>query len=392
MGYTADEILEKVEEHLEPENVAQFYAQDFVNYRGTTSDTGQKYTDVIASHLFLPHISKMLEQIQTIDRKSPYHGNRPMIESDPDALPTEEHIARSMKGKTYDYIGKIIDYQTPLKDKQSDKAGKIDLLSYNEETKCAYILELKRADSKETLLRCALEAYTYRRMVNEKKLLNDFDLPADTELFAAVLVYHDSQQYKDFYDGDWRDFTCLILKVDFFVLDKDGMSVVEAAQRVARIEEQAALGMMGKTYTCIGKIIDYHVLIQNELTNKLRKIDLLSYDEASKCLYILKYNKRNDKTPLIDCLIDEIRVNDKKLLNDYNLPADTELFTGVLVYHGSQAHQDFCNNKTYYMDLMGKMKKDLLVLDKDGTDVMEAFLSWDGVFLDSLSKHNEQQK
>lgn len=233
MRYTVTEILEKVEEHLKPENVAQFYAQDFVRYRGITSDTGEKYTDVIASHLILPHISEMLAQIQTINRKAPYNGNRPMIESDPNALRAEEHIARGMKGKTYAYIGQIIDYQTPLKDRQSDKAGKIDLLSYNEETKCAYILEFKRADNEDTLLHCALEAYTYRRMVNDKKLLSDFNLPADTELLAAVLVYHGSQPHKDF-DADSY---MMQLGVALFVLDKDGLDVVEAYSNTLGVEK-----------------------------------------------------------------------------------------------------------------------------------------------------------
>ena len=32
-------------------------------------------------------------------------------------------------GSIYDFIGKIIDYQTPLKNSKTDDAGKIDLLS-----------------------------------------------------------------------------------------------------------------------------------------------------------------------------------------------------------------------------------------------------------------------
>ena len=62
------------------------------------------------------------------------------------------------KGVTFDIIGKIIDYQTPLKNVQKDDVGKIDLLAYNEKEKTLKILELKKPDNKETMLRCVLEA------------------------------------------------------------------------------------------------------------------------------------------------------------------------------------------------------------------------------------------
>ena len=76
----------------------------------------------------------------------------------------EEKIAMELfdysqnKGATFDIIGKIIDYQTPLKNVQKDDVGKIDLLAYNEKEKTLKILELKKPDNKETMLRCVLEA------------------------------------------------------------------------------------------------------------------------------------------------------------------------------------------------------------------------------------------
>ena len=74
----------------------------------------------------------------------------------------EEKIAMKLfdasqdKGRIFDKIGKIIDYQTPLKNVQKDDVGKIDLLAYNEKEKTLKILELKKPDSKETMLRCVL--------------------------------------------------------------------------------------------------------------------------------------------------------------------------------------------------------------------------------------------
>ena len=62
-------------------------------------------------------------------------------------------------------FGKILDYQVPLKNKSTDKGlGKIDLISVKESskpgTKIIYFLELKKDNSKETLLRCLLEVYS----------------------------------------------------------------------------------------------------------------------------------------------------------------------------------------------------------------------------------------
>lgn len=103
------------------------------------------------------------------------------------------------QGKVFNIIGKIIDYQTPLKNVRGDKAGKIDLLAYNEneEEKTLRILELKRPDSEETMLRCVLEAYTYLKVVDKAKLLKDFGLPEDTEIKACPFVFYDGEQHKE---------------------------------------------------------------------------------------------------------------------------------------------------------------------------------------------------
>jgi len=106
----------------------------------------------------------------------------------------EEKIAMKLfhssqnQGKVFDIIGKIIDYQTPLKNVQTDDAGKIDLLAYNEKEnpKTLRILELKKPDSEETMLRCVLEAYTYLKVVDKDKLLKDFGLPKNTKIKGKI--------------------------------------------------------------------------------------------------------------------------------------------------------------------------------------------------------------
>ena len=194
--YSKKEILEEIQD------MGNFYKRKVVNYRGTTSDSKEYYTEVVAEWI-LKNIY-LFDYIKPITREKSYKADSHdgKIKNE-DSGREEEMIAMKLfdssqnQGKVFDIIGKIIDYQTPLKDIQTDKAGKIDLLAYNEEEKILRILELKRPDSKETMLRCVLEAYTYLKVVDKDKLLKDFGLPKDTEIKACPFVFYGKEQYRE---------------------------------------------------------------------------------------------------------------------------------------------------------------------------------------------------
>ena len=201
--YSKNEIIKKLE--VAKSEMWKFYSQDFVNYRGKTSDKeGYYYTEIIAKWL-LNNI-ELFNDIKMISRENSYkvdsHDGKI---KNKDSRREEEIIAMKLfdfsqnQGKVFDIIGKIIDYQTPLKDVQTDKAGKIDLLAYNEKEnpKTLRILELKKPDSKETMLRCVLEAYTYLKVVDKTKLLKDFALPEDTLIKACPFVFYGKEQYRE---------------------------------------------------------------------------------------------------------------------------------------------------------------------------------------------------
>ena len=199
--YSKDEIIKKLE--VAKSEMWKFYSQDFVNYRGKTSDKERDYyTEIIAKWL-LDNI-ELFNDIKMISRENSYkvdsHDGKI---KNKDSGREEEIIAMKLfdfsqnQGKVFDIIGKIIDYQTPLKDTQKDKAGKIDLLSYNENEKILRILELKRPGSKETMLRCVLEAYTYLKILDKTKLLKDFELPEDTVIKACPFVFYGKEQYRE---------------------------------------------------------------------------------------------------------------------------------------------------------------------------------------------------
>ena len=221
--YSKKEILEEIQD------MGNFYKRKVVNYRGTTSDSKEYYTEVVAEWI-LKNIY-LFDYIKPITREKSYkvdsHDGK---NKDNDSNREEEKIAMKLfdssqnQGKVFGIIGKIIDYQTPLKDIQTDKAGKIDLLAYNENEKTLRILELKRPDSKETMLRCVLEAYTYLKVVDKTKLLKDFGLPENTEIKACPFVFYGGEQHKEMKE-DRKNLKDLIKKLGVEVIyleEKDG--------------------------------------------------------------------------------------------------------------------------------------------------------------------------
>ena len=194
--YSKNEILEEIQD------MVNFYKRKVVNYRGKTSDSKDYYTEVVAEWI-LKNIY-LFDYIKPITREKSYkvdsHDGK--IKNEKSGR-EEEIIAMKLfdfsqnQGKVFDIIGKIIDYQTPLKNVQTDDVGKIDLLAYNESKKTLRILELKRPDSKETMLRCVLEAYIYLKIVDKTKLLKDFGLPEDTVIKACPFVFYGKKQYRE---------------------------------------------------------------------------------------------------------------------------------------------------------------------------------------------------
>lgn len=200
--YSKEEIIKKLEESKS--EMEQFYSENFLNYIGETSNEEGDYTEIIAGWL-LDNI-ELFDDIEMISRKSNYKvKTHDGVIKNEGSKREEEKIAMKLfniskkEGKKFYIIGKILDYQTPLKNKQGDEAGKIDLLAYNKDsdTGILRILELKKADSDETMLRCVLEAYTYLKIADKAKLLKDFGLPEDTIVKACPFVFFDGAQYKE---------------------------------------------------------------------------------------------------------------------------------------------------------------------------------------------------
>lgn len=195
MIYCKEEIISKIKKALE--NPRELYKLDIINYRGKTNN-GEKYTEIEAE--FLCKNVDLLESITPIKRNKPYKVNsHDGTTSNSVSNREEERIALSMfNQKDFGENGQIIDYQVPLKNSHSDKGlGKIDLLLKKDNE--LHILELKKPNSKETLLRAIIEAFTYYKTVDSEKVLSEYGCSI---IKKYAFVGENSLAHKEFLDED----------------------------------------------------------------------------------------------------------------------------------------------------------------------------------------------
>jgi hypothetical protein len=172
MKKTRIETIKELKKELS--KIENLYKSKCVNWTGTTKDTDELYSEVIANELLRE--LKEFDKISTLTRTKTYcRENHCNIEIDIcNSNRDEENFAKRITGLSLDGLGLIKDFQIPLKDVIANKGlGKIDLISFNEETKTLYLIELKYEGNKETLLRASLESYTYYKIVDKVKLIND---------------------------------------------------------------------------------------------------------------------------------------------------------------------------------------------------------------------------
>ena len=178
--------------------VGNFYKTSILNYHGYV--TGEKK---ITENLYTERIAKSILEHDLLTK---WNSLMPVRENHfvPDhskececiiSTNRKEEILAKLLYRQGDVVGlgKILDYQTPLKEKKSDSYGKIDLLSYNKKDNLISVVELKYRPSvsDETLLRCILEAYTYYKLLmldQVKQKLNDENQRATLVDSQAELV------------------------------------------------------------------------------------------------------------------------------------------------------------------------------------------------------------
>lgn len=107
---------------------------------------------------------------------------------------TEKRIVRAMfNAGEIPLLGKVIDYEVPLKDTADAKHGDIDLLCSVAER--VFCIEAKHPKASESILKAVLQAYAYTSLVASKKLLflSSFKLDSQSQLTPAILTFASAQ-------------------------------------------------------------------------------------------------------------------------------------------------------------------------------------------------------
>jgi len=155
------------------------------------------------------HLCLFKNGIDQITRKSSYCVKHDTSSRKTSSCREEERIAIFLAENhlSLGSLGEVLDYQVPLKDTNLNKGvGKIDLISYNDKTNRLYLLELKKPSSSESLLRCCLESYTYSRIINGAKLIQDISkvswinkkINNDATIVPCVLIFPGSRPANEF--------------------------------------------------------------------------------------------------------------------------------------------------------------------------------------------------
>lgn len=242
MNYFKQDIINKVKASIHyNQGMHKIYQEDFINYRGKTTDTKEYYTEVVAEELLRNNILGSMGSIDEIKRESGYKvdshdGVSHTVESNrKEEIFCKDLFSLSKNGqKHFDEVGRILDYQVPLKNRRSDTGvGKIDLISKTNGQ--IWLLELKVEDNKETVLRCVLEIATYYQLLSKVKFLEsypEFATHSISDIKIGILVAKGSSQETELDEiksgGSIRNNLMKImeiLKVEAFTIDKDNVVV-----------------------------------------------------------------------------------------------------------------------------------------------------------------------
>jgi hypothetical protein len=235
MSYSKKVIERKT--NVYSSDIGNLYKDSIVNYTGITSDTNELYTEVI-SEVILKNLD--IYNNLTISRKTSYYKQtHSKISIKPNSNRLEENIAKRLVGIEIGVLGKVLDFQIPLKDSKLNKGlGKIDLLSFNNRTNTFYLIEFKYNTNKETLLRASLEIYTYYKSIDQGKLVSDFlqnhpyldslkNTPVNTfKIKPIVLLTKETNANKELQDLDNRPKLKKLLKqldLSFFSINIDSV-------------------------------------------------------------------------------------------------------------------------------------------------------------------------
>ncbi len=210
----------ELEAHLCDLEAREIYKQPAIQRKGNTVDK-VPVTEAIADILLR---KDMLSSIQKITREASYFAGHSKEMAIPHSNRKEEILAIEL----YKTCSFVVDYQVPLKSKQTDIAGKIDLLLQKDD---ALVLgELKAEKSEESLLRAVLEVETYWRILDKDKLLKDFARQGiqAAAVKKAIIIFRESRQAREFENPVFSSVVALMKLYGIKVICADDLKEMSA--------------------------------------------------------------------------------------------------------------------------------------------------------------------
>jgi hypothetical protein len=149
------------------------------------------YTEQIAGWIDteFPGIRLATEGLRQRSFRVPDHRGQIKLQTGIEQL-TEKRLVRAMYNLTdVPVLGKVIDYEIPLKETDDANHGDIDLLCVQSDV--AFCVEAKKPGSNESILKAALQAFVYTLLVATRRaaFLADFAFSATVRLTPAVLTF-----------------------------------------------------------------------------------------------------------------------------------------------------------------------------------------------------------
>jgi hypothetical protein len=225
--FTEKELTDYLKDHTVKGKLSSLYQENHINKRVLVIDSlKKKQYEFITEWLLEHNVKELYEQnIEPISRQESYKSpeHKPMTDGEKESihkqLRKEDLFARSLLYSSFDNIGEIIDYQTPIKDSNDDKGvGEVDLLSYNKSKNQLFLLELKLKTNDDTMLHTILQINTYFHQIDKEKLKEDFKYP-DAEIRKGILVFKGSCQHTDFMESEIIKQLAINLDITISLLD-----------------------------------------------------------------------------------------------------------------------------------------------------------------------------
>lgn len=123
----------------------------------------------------------------------PDHRGLVTIAEGTESIVNEKRIVRALyNAKRLPLLGRILDYEAPLRATRDAEHGDVDLISVSRGD--CLCLEAKKPGSNESLLKPMLQAYTYARLLwrHRRRFLDEYELDSQTRLTPGVLTFPDA--------------------------------------------------------------------------------------------------------------------------------------------------------------------------------------------------------